>query len=107
MRDTRKIVNARRRHRVSIKLITGDSKLVAVHVAGLVGLRAKRVLTGNELLALHDEALWHEAERTDIFAEVDPNQKEHIILSLKRMGHVVGFLGDMLVISGSRVATGW
>jgi Mg2+-importing ATPase len=79
---------------VSIKLITGDSKLVAQHVAGLVGLRAERVLTGDELLALHDEALWHAAERTDLFVEVDPNQKERIILSLKKMGHVVGFLGD-------------
>jgi Mg2+-importing ATPase len=79
---------------VSIKLITGDSKLVARHVAGLVGLRAERVLTGDELLALHDEALWHAAERTDLFTEVDPNQKERIILSLKKMGHVVGFLGD-------------
>ena len=26
--------------------------------------------------------------------EVDPNQKERIILALKKMGHVVGFLGD-------------
>ena len=34
------------------------------------------------------------AERTAIFAEVDPNQKERIILALKKMGHVVGFLGD-------------
>jgi Mg2+-importing ATPase len=79
---------------VSIKLITGDSKLVAQHVAALVGLRAERVLTGNELLALHDEALWHAAEGTDLFTEVDPNQKERIILSLKKMGHEVGFLGD-------------
>src|SRR4029079_11329063 len=42
----------------------------------------------------HDEALWHAAETTDIFAEVDPNQKERIILALKKTGHVVGFLGD-------------
>jgi Mg2+-importing ATPase len=46
------------------------------------------------MLALHDEALWHAAERTDLFAEVDPNQKERIIFALKRTGHVVGFLGD-------------
>jgi Mg2+-importing ATPase len=38
--------------------------------------------------------LWREAERTDLFVEVDPNQKERIILSLKKLGHVVGFLGD-------------
>ena len=52
------------------------------------------MLTGQQLDELNDEALWHAAEGTDIFAEVDPNQKERIILSLKKMGHVVGFLGD-------------
>jgi Mg2+-importing ATPase len=79
---------------VSVKLISGDSRLVTEHVAGLVGLRETRVLTGRELDDLHDEALWHAAERTDLFAEVDPNQKERIILALKKTGHVVGFLGD-------------
>ncbi|RPI45003.1 MAG: HAD family hydrolase, partial [Hyphomicrobiaceae bacterium] len=79
---------------VSVKLITGDTKLVAQHVAGLVGMKHELTLTGAELDELHDEALWRAAERTDLFVEVDPNQKERIILSLKKMGHVVGFLGD-------------
>jgi P-type Mg2+ transporter len=79
---------------VSVKLITGDSKLVAKYVADLVGLPTTRILTGVELDELHAEALWREAERTDLFVEVDPNQKERIILALKKMGHVVGFLGD-------------
>ena len=79
---------------VSVKVITGDSLLVAQHVASLVGMRSDRALTGHQLDELHDEALWHAAEHTDLFAEVDPNQKERIILSLKKMGHVVGFLGD-------------
>jgi Mg2+-importing ATPase len=52
------------------------------------------VLTGRQLDELHDEALWRAAEQTDLFVEVDPNQKERIILSLKKTGHVVGFLGD-------------
>jgi len=46
------------------------------------------------LNALHDAALWHAVERTEMFVEVDPTQKERIILALKKMGHVVGFLGD-------------
>jgi Mg2+-importing ATPase len=82
------------RHGVAVKLITGDSRRVAQHVAGLVGMRVDRVLTGDELDRVHDEALWHAAERTDLFVEVDPNQKERIILALKKAGHVVGFLGD-------------
>ncbi|HVQ13358.1 MAG TPA: magnesium-translocating P-type ATPase, partial [Vicinamibacterales bacterium] len=79
---------------VSIKIITGDSRLVAQHVASLVGLPTDRVLTGQQLDDLHDEALWRVAEQTSLFVEVDPNQKERIILALKKMGHVVGFLGD-------------
>ncbi len=79
---------------VAVKLITGDAELVARHIAGLVGLPTTRVLTGSDLNALNDEALWREAERTDLFVAVDPNQKERIILALRKMGHVVGFLGD-------------
>jgi Mg2+-importing ATPase len=79
---------------VGVKVITGDVELVARHVAKLVGLRHERVLSGHELDDLNDEALWHAAERTDLFVAVDPNQKERIILALRKMGHVVGFLGD-------------
>ena len=79
---------------VSVKLITGDGTQVAQHVAGLVGLPVERVLTGGELGRMDDLTLWQAADRTDLFAEVDPNQKERIILALKKKGHVVGFLGD-------------
>lgn len=79
---------------VSVKLITGDSRLVAQHVASLVGLSHDDVLTGRELDDMADVALWQAAERTSLFVEVDPNQKERIILALKKTGHVVGFLGD-------------
>ena len=79
---------------VTVKLITGDSRLVAQHVAGLVGLRPERVLTGTDLVGLHGAALGRAADRAHLFVEVDPEQKERIILALKRSGHVVGFLGD-------------
>jgi len=79
---------------VSVKLITGDSKLVAQHVATLVGLNGERVLTGSELDQIQNEALPRVAEETDLFVEVDPNQKERIIHGLKARNHVLGFLGD-------------
>ncbi len=79
---------------VQVKLITGDSGAVAIHVANAVGMSSSRVLSGAQLDELHDEALWHDAALTDLFVEVDPNQKERIIRALKRTGHVVGFLGD-------------
>jgi Mg2+-importing ATPase len=79
---------------VQLKIITGDNRLVAVHTAEVVGLEVTGVLTGHELDELHDEALWQAVERTNLFVEVDPNQKERIILALKKRGHVVGFMGD-------------
>lgn len=81
-------------HGVQLKIITGDNRLVARHVAEAIDLPEGKVLTGNDLNGMGDEALWHAAERTSIFAEVDPNQKERIILALQKMGHVVGYMGD-------------
>ena len=34
------------------------------------------------------------ARGVDIFAEIEPNQKERIIIALKKAGNVVGFIGD-------------
>ncbi|MGE0103986.1 MAG: magnesium-translocating P-type ATPase [Blastocatellales bacterium] len=79
---------------VRLKIITGDNHLVARHVAGAVGLNAERILTGREIADLKDEALWHLAPQITVFAEVDPNQKERIIVALQKSGHVVGYLGD-------------
>jgi Mg2+-importing ATPase len=79
---------------VDIKLITGDASAVAQHVAATVGMPTRKVLTGAQLDELHDDALWRAAVDTDLFVEVDPNQKERIILALKKAGRVVGFLGD-------------
>ena len=82
------------RRGVGLKIITGDNRNVARHVAEAVNLPVAGVLTGGELSDLRDEALWHLAERTTIFAEVDPNQKERIILALRKTGHVIGYMGD-------------
>lgn len=79
---------------VQLKIITGDNQKVARHVANAVNLPVEGVLTGSDLNSLNDEALWHLAERTTLFAEVDPNQKERIILALQKTNHVVGYMGD-------------
>ncbi|OLS02773.1 magnesium-translocating P-type ATPase [Tissierella creatinophila] len=79
---------------VSLRIITGDNRLVATHTAQSVGLKVSGILTGSELMKLSDEALLNKIETTNLFAEVDPNQKERIIMTLKKRGHVVGYMGD-------------
>ena len=79
---------------VQLKLITGDNHLVAAHLADQVGLDATQILTGAQIASMSDEALWNLAPRTTLFVEVDPNQKERIILALQKMGNTVGYMGD-------------
>jgi Mg2+-importing ATPase len=79
---------------VQLKIITGDNEKVARHVAEAVRLPILSILTGSALNGMSDEALLHTAERTTIFAGVDPNQKERIILALRKTKHVVGYMGD-------------
>lgn len=92
--DAKRTINDLNRLGIRIKIISGDNRHVTAHLAEAVGLNAKSMLTGEEIAPLKDEALWHLAPRTDLFVEIDPQQKERIVRALQRTGHSVGYLGD-------------
>jgi P-type Mg2+ transporter len=79
---------------ITPKMITGDSHAVAMSIIHQIGLPETQVLTGSQLRQLSDEALMHRVQQTNVFAEVEPNQKERIIIALKKAGNVVGYMGD-------------
>jgi Mg2+-importing ATPase len=79
---------------VSLKIITGDNRLLAANVSQQVELWNPHILTGGDLHQMSDGALLQQVNDVDVFAEVEPNHKERIILALKKAGHVVGYMGD-------------
>jgi len=79
---------------VGLKIITGDNRLVAASVSRQLGLSGTKILAGPDLQKLSDGALLHRVIGVDVFAEIEPNQKERIILALKKAGSVVGYMGD-------------
>ena len=79
---------------ISLKIITGDNRLVSANLGRQVGLPDLQILSGSDLHAISDDALRARAGDVDIFAEVEPNQKERIIRALQKAGNVVGYLGD-------------
>jgi Mg2+-importing ATPase len=93
-RDITKTILDLRQLGVCLKIITGDNQFVAAHVSEQVGLSPRPLLTGAELLRMSDEALRQRVNHVDLFAEVEPNQKERIILAMRKMGNVVGYMGD-------------
>ena len=79
---------------VSLKVVTGDSDVVARAVAKQAGLNVTGVLTGDEIRRMTPQAFEARALTTTIFARVDPDQKLHVIRALQSRGEVVGYLGD-------------
>ncbi len=82
-----------RKLQVNLKIISGDNKNVAKSIALKIGIENPVVMTGQELLAVSPEALKQLVRKTHIFAEVEPQQKEHIIQALRKT-YTVAYLGD-------------
>ena len=79
---------------ISVKVLTGDNELVTRHVFAEIGVPVTGVLTGDALTHLSEEALIGQLPRVNLFCRINPQQKLRILLALKRLGHVVGFMGD-------------
>ena len=79
---------------VAIKVVTGDSERVTLHVCRILGLPVQGVLTGAEIAQLSDEALRARVERVNLFCRVNPAQKNRVIQAIRSRGHVVGYMGD-------------
>jgi Mg2+-importing ATPase len=79
---------------VALKILSGDDPVVVKRLAGLVGLKAERVLSGSDIAELSDEALAVQVQSADAFGRLAPDQKSRIVKALQASGDVVGFLGD-------------
>ncbi len=79
---------------VAIKVLTGDSELVAAKVCHEVGLAPGEALTGSQMEAMDDVTLAARARECVLFARLTPLQKSRVVCLLREQGHVVGFMGD-------------
>jgi P-type Mg2+ transporter len=79
---------------VSLKIITGDNHLVASTLSQSLGFDNNKIITGTDLRLMGDDALLKQAAMVNVFAEIEPNQKERIIIALRKAGNVVGYMGD-------------
>ena len=78
---------------VDLKIITGDNKNVALSIGLNLEIEKPIVLTGRDVFNSSQEALDQKVKETHIFAEVEPQQKERIIRSLRK-SFTVAYMGD-------------
>jgi Mg2+-importing ATPase len=79
---------------VALKIVTGDNELVTKTTCLQLGFEIEGVVLGSEIDELQSDALSKVAEEKNIFARVNPAQKDRVINALRANGHVVGYIGD-------------
>ena len=79
---------------VQLKIITGDNKLVAAYIGEEIGLHKIITITGTEIAKMSPEALVKQVQTANVFAEIEPQQKESIIKALRKAGNTVAYMGD-------------
>ena len=79
---------------VQLKIITGDNKLVAAYVADQIGLHQIVTISGSEIAKMSPEALVVQVQKANVFAEIEPQQKENIVKALRKAGNTVAYMGD-------------
>lgn len=81
-------------HGIDVKVLTGDSPLVAKHVCAQVGLSLRPSLLGTAIDGMSNADLAAAVKQHQVFAKLSPLHKERIVRALRANGHVVGYLGD-------------
>ncbi len=81
---------------IQVKMITGDYRLTAEHIARSVGLMqtGDQSLEGPDVAALSDEQLQERVRTTAVFARIRPQDKLRIIKALQVNGEITAMIGD-------------
>src|SRR3569623_180179 len=78
---------------IGLRIVSGDNRYVAEHVATAIGL-TPRLVVGEDLIGLGAAAFARRVADANVFDEVTPDQKERIVAALRHAGYTVGYLGD-------------
>ena len=85
---------------VAVKMVTGDNKLTAEHIARECGILldddnvAETVIEGPAFRALSEEKRAQVAPGIKVMARSSPNDKLLMVAALKSLGEIVGVTGD-------------
>lgn len=79
---------------IKTKIITGDNQYATLNICKNAGLNSTNILLGSDIDKLNDEELLTKIEEVDIYARMNPLQKERIVTLYKNNNHVVGYMGD-------------
>ena len=91
--DAEKTIQRLKKLGVTTKILTGDNRYATEAICSAVGIDSK-ILLGMEIEKMDDDELSLVVEDVNVFARMNPLQKERVVALLRRNGHCVGYMGD-------------
>ena len=93
-KEVKSTIQKLKEYGVTTKILTGDNPYATENICRLVGIENKEILLGSDIDKMDDTKLSKKVEEVNVFARMNPLQKERIIKILRQNGHVVGYMGD-------------
>ncbi len=81
---------------IKVKMITGDYRRTAEHIAGNIGMlsEGEQTLEGAQITSLSDEEIQEQVGNTAVFSRIRPQDKFRIVRALQSNGEVTAMIGD-------------
>ena len=92
-KDAADTINKLKELGVTTKILTGDNKYATEAICEAVGMKSK-ILIGIDIDKMDDKELSKVVEEVNVFARMNPLQKERVVALLRKNGHCVGYMGD-------------
>lgn len=94
--DSEQTIKAAKKMGVKVKMVTGDQEAIAKETASKLGMGKNILNSGLFENTKHHESgqMENNIEGADVFAEVYPEHKYHIVDVLQKKDHIVGMTGD-------------
>ena len=93
-KDVKNVIEQLNKYNVKVKILTGDNPYSTKSVCLLAGINSEKIYLGSDIDKLSDKSLSKVVEKVDVFARLNPIQKERIVRILRENNHVVGYMGD-------------
>ena len=93
-KEVKSTIQKLKEYGVTTKILTGDNPYATENICRLVGIENKEILLGSDIDKMDDTKLSKKVEEVNVFARMNPLQKERIIKILRQNGPVVGYMGD-------------
>lgn len=92
-KDAANTINQLKELGVTTKILTGDNKYATEAICEAVGMKSK-IIIGIDIDKMDDKELSKVVEEVNVFARMNPLQKERVVALLRKNGHCVGYMGD-------------